>query len=156
MIENTTNLLDPSNIFVQFSFEDNTEDKYKFFIKSSTLPDITFGVTTVYKNGKMIYLRGNSIDEGVLILKLLLDDELKVYTDLIDINKKYYRENKNIDTLQVFIYNNQNKPILRLDFYDIFFSNISSPVLDIDSKETEDTIQLMVNFKSFEYFRYSN
>ncbi len=154
MSSNKTNLFDPSNILAQFSFDDDKEDIYKFFIKSVTLPEIQFGVTNIYKNGKMIYLKGNSIDEGSITMNLLLDEELRVYTDLLDLNYKYYRENKNVDVLQVFVYNNQNQPKLRFDFYDIFFSNISSPILDIDSKETENLIPIIINYKRFEYFRY--
>jgi len=147
------NFFDPNSFYVQFILDNGREDNLKYNIKSTELPDINFGMTTINKGGRVVYIQGTTRDEGSITLELLLDEELYVYTDVLELGKEYLSKNFTIDQMQVFIFSNQNQPILRFDFQDIFFSNISAPRLGIDDKDTEQYVTVTVNFKKFEYKR---
>lgn len=153
MNEHMQNFFNPDNFYVQFNFADNEEDVLKFNIKSSELPSIAFGVTTINHSGKVKYLVGNNRDEGSIGIELILDENLYVYTTLLDLNLKYYSQNKTIDSMNMFIMNTQNVPILRFDFEDVFFSNVGGPQLNVSDKETESYISIDLNYGKFSYKR---
>jgi len=72
--EHKLNLFDPNDFHVQFTFDNGSvKDIFKYNIKRTELPSIQFGITTIQKGGKTIYLKGDSLDEGVLNLDILLD-----------------------------------------------------------------------------------
>lgn len=147
------NFFNPDNFHIQFNFSDDTQDVLKYNIKTSELPSIAFGITTLNYGGKVKYIQGNSRDEGSIAVELILDDDLYVYTTILDLNMKYFGENKTIDSMNMFIMNTQNKPILRFDFEDIFFSNVGGPQLDVSDAETESYITVEMNFGKFSYKR---
>lgn len=151
--EHMQNYFNPDGYYVQFNFDDGTNDIFKYNIKSTELPSIQFGIITLNYGGKVKYMQGNSRDEGSIPLDLIVDEDLYVYTDMLDLNKKYYSSQKTIDSMNIFIMNTQNVPVLRLDFEDIFFSNIGGPQLDSSSEETEIFMTVELNFGNFDYVR---
>lgn len=150
------NFFDPNSFYVHFILEDNQEDKFKYNIKSSELPDIAYGVTSYNKGNKILYQPGTTKDEGSISMELLLDEYMYVYTDILELGNKYTSKRSTIDEVQIFLFNNQNVPILTFRFEQVFFSNVSSPMLSLDDKDTEQYITLTIFYKRFDIKRLNN
>lgn len=153
LTEHMQNYFNPDNFYVQFNFDDNRDDIFKYNIRSTELPSIQFGITTLNYGGKVKYMQGNSRDEGSIALELILDENLYVYTDMLDLNMQYYSNQKTIDVMNLFIMNTQNKPILRFDFEDVFFSNVGGPLMDVSDEDTEAYMTVEMNYGKFSYKR---
>ena len=138
----------PSNYMVQFS---EADEIYKYYLQGVKLPDIQTGLSTNYYDGELVYTPGQSKDNGLVTLNFILDEDLKVYTNLLDMQMKSILESYTIDVMEVIIQNNQNVPILNMKYFDCFFTYVEGPNLETTTDESESKITAQMNFNGFEY-----
>jgi hypothetical protein len=150
-VKHHLNYANTSNFYVQFT--GMKDDNLKYYLISTKMPDMQFGVLNIIREGKMLYLPSDSIDTGTIELEFIVDDDFYVYTDLLELQKAVSSGEREDLGMSLIILDNDKNVKLKFDFSGISFSFISGPLFTTQEQQTEMITQVTVNFESHRYER---
>lgn len=145
-MENRQNFANDLSYFAQFSWKD---DILKFYLQGLKLPDTMVGMTTNYRHGQQVVNVGDSLEFTSIPLNFIMDEKLEIYDLLLDIQEEYRATLKPLDSLDVFIQDNENVTKKHYTFNGIWFLSVDGPQYATTSKSTEIIVTAEMKFQEF-------
>jgi len=153
----THNQSNPKHFVAKLNLQNSNIDlsALSFRIQAVQLPDFDFNTTVARKNGIKIVRSAGSLDWNPISIEVVIDEELETYETLVALANEYRDFKRSVeDSLQVFIYNNQRRHIVTLEYKEIVIQNIMGLNYDLRNLgETDMTSNIELEFGEFNFKR---
>lgn len=137
----------------KFVLNDNTVniEQLEYNIIEYSTPSSTVGMVELNRNGTKGTIPGDTLEEEQsTVLRFIVDEELKVYFTLKDIQKKAVGNGFSKDILNLHIMNNNHKSIAIGSYKGAWIGNISPLRYTVIENETTVFLDVNLNFLKYE------
>lgn len=136
----------------KFVLDSNADiEQLEYNIIEYSTPSSTLGIVELNRGGNKGTVPGDTLEEEQsTVLRFIVDDELKVYFSLKDIQKNNVGKGYSKDILNLHIMNNNHKPIALGSYKGAWIGNISPLRYTVTENETTVFLDVNLNFLKYE------
>jgi len=151
---NFTNALDWQAAFV---IDSNPKITLTDYIKTLTLPPITFATPEGSYGSNKFYMPADTISQGEIDIEFLIDDKFYVYSTLLEWGNECRKASNKIPfgILSVQILDSYKSPIYEITYKNCVLSNLG-PLPLISEMHQELSLSATLAYSGFEYKKIQN